>query len=491
MANNNNRLINDHAFPSFEDFIPSITRPRVEANNFEFKPSLCQMVQQSQFGGGPTESPHVYLAHFLEISDMLKINGILDDTIRLRLFPFSLKDCARYWLHSLSLGLITTWDELSQAFLAQYFPPSKTTKLRNELTSFRPRDDESLYEAWERYKELQSRCPHHGIPKWMLVQHFYNGVSLTIRSIIDASSGGDLMEKSEDEAYSALDKIAHNNYQWSCKRNEMKKPSAGVYKLDAMSIFNAKFDALTRKIDKLSMKVDSSFRGSSHTEDVAPGNIHCVNDFPSYGQEFGNVQVDFVRNYNQKPVGEMIQQLTSRIYQFATHNRMLENQIAQQTSFSSKAQGKLPSQPENPREHCKAVILRSGKIMGEGKKDEVEEEKKKEDEDKNESTSNHDEVNEEANKKKEVEKEEEEKYVSPPPYKPPLPYPQRFQKAKLDKQFGKFLKVLKKLYINIPFTDAISQMPSYDKFLKEILSNKRRLEDYETVALTEECSALL
>ncbi|XP_058003730.1 uncharacterized protein LOC131180131 [Hevea brasiliensis] len=132
---------------------------------------------------------------------------------------------------------------------------------------------------------------------------------------------------------------------------------------------------------------------------------------------------------------------------------------------------------ENPREHFKAAILRSGKIVGDKKEDELEEEKKKEDEDKNESTSNHDEVNEEANNEKEVEKKEEEKYVPPPPYKPPLPYPQRFQKAKLDKQFGKFLKVLKKLYINIPFTDAISQMPS--------------LEDYETVALTEECSALL
>ncbi|KAJ9189074.1 hypothetical protein P3X46_000407 [Hevea brasiliensis] len=105
---NNNRSIKDHAFPNFGDFRPSITRPRVEANNFELKPSLFQMVQQSQFGGGPTESPHVHLAHFLEISDMLKINGVSDDAIRLRLFPFSLKDRARKWLHSLPLGSITT-----------------------------------------------------------------------------------------------------------------------------------------------------------------------------------------------------------------------------------------------------------------------------------------------------------------------------------------------------------------------------------------------
>jgi len=64
-------------------------------------------------------------------------------------------------------------------------------------------------------------------------------------------------------------------------------------------------------------------------------------------------------------------------------------------------------------------------------------------------------------------------------------------KAKLDQQFGKFLKVLKKLYINIPFTNALSQMSSYAKFLKKILSNKRKLEEHETAALTEECSAAI
>ncbi|XP_057989076.1 uncharacterized protein LOC131172137 [Hevea brasiliensis] len=88
---------------------------------------------------------------------------------------------------------------------------------------------------------------------------------------------------------------------------------------------------------------------------------------------------------------------------------------------------------------------------------------------------------------KNIEKKEEKKEL-PKPYQSPIPFPQRFQKAKLDRQFGKFLEVLYKLYINIPFTKALSQMPSYAKFLKDILSNKRKLDDYETVALTEECN---
>ena len=73
----------------------------------------------------------------------------------------------------------------------------------------------------------------------------------------------------------------------------------------------------------------------------------------------------------------------------------------------------------------------------------------------------------------------------------PIPYPQRLKKSKLDKQFTKFLEVFKKLHINIPFADALEKMPSYVKFMKEILSKKRRLSDFETVNLIEECSAIL
>ncbi|XP_021731337.1 uncharacterized protein LOC110698248 [Chenopodium quinoa] len=57
--------------------------------------------------------------------------------------------------------------------------------------------------------------------------------------------------------------------------------------------------------------------------------------------------------------------------------------------------------------------------------------------------------------------------------------------------YGKFLDILKTLHINIPFLDAISEMPSYAKFLKDMLSNKKKLEENATVALTAECSAIL
>src|SRR5262249_15804702 len=76
-------------------------------------------------------------------------------------------------------------------------------------------------------------------------------------------------------------------------------------------------------------------------------------------------------------------------------------------------------------------------------------------------------------------------------YKPRIPYPQKPKQEKLKEQYGKFLDLFKQLHINLPFIDALAQMPNYAKFLKEILSNKRKLEDISTVTLNEECSAIL
>jgi len=83
------------------------------------------------------------------------------------------------------------------------------------------------------------------------------------------------------------------------------------------------------------------------------------------------------------------------------------------------------------------------------------------------------------------------KHITPPPFKPKIPFPQRFAKSKLDEQFKKFIEMMNKIYIDVPFTDVLTQMPTYAKFLKEILSKKRKIEEDETVNLTKECSAII
>ena len=118
----------------------------------------------------------------------MKYNGVSDDAIRLRLFPFSLKDKAKHWLISEPPNSITSWDNLSNKFLARFFPPAKAKKLRIDISSFYQYKGKSFYEAWERFKDLLRKCPHHSCTKWMQVHHFYNGLSRPIRTLIDAST---------------------------------------------------------------------------------------------------------------------------------------------------------------------------------------------------------------------------------------------------------------------------------------------------------------
>ena len=109
----------------------------VQVNNFELKTSLILFVQQNyQFVGLPGEDPNEHLSNILEICDTIKINGTTNDAIRLRLFHFSLRDKARVWLKSRPQGTLTTWDMVAKKFLEKYFPPTKSAKMRNDITSF-------------------------------------------------------------------------------------------------------------------------------------------------------------------------------------------------------------------------------------------------------------------------------------------------------------------------------------------------------------------
>lgn len=164
----------------------------------------------------------------------------------------------------------------------------------------------------------------------------------------------------------------------------------------------------------------------------------------------------------------------------------LEVQMGQlATSMKSQQQGKFPSDTEiNPKEHCKAITLRSGKQIGESL---PEEEKNSTPETETDQMV----AEQETEETQKAHKPHSISFPDNPPIKPPLPFPQRFQKTKFDTQFAKFLEIFKKIHINIPFADALEQMPNYAKFMKDVMSKKRKLEEYETVKLTEKCSAIL
>ncbi|PON43697.1 hypothetical protein TorRG33x02_333160, partial [Trema orientale] len=175
--------------------------------------------------------------------------------------------------------------------------------------------------------------------------------------------------------------------------------------------------------------------------------------------------------------------------------RNLETQIGELAiAVSSRPQGNLPSNTEmNPKEQCNVITLRSRKQI-EQTNQSILVNTPPLASSPSTSSSKQPVQPQELSEKYRVEPEKPKSKLfpdNPEPYVPPLPFPQRFYKHNMDKQFSKFLDVFKKLHINITFAEMLAQSPNYVKFLKEILSNKRKLEEYETVALTEECSAIL
>nr|GFC69272.1 reverse transcriptase domain-containing protein [Tanacetum cinerariifolium] len=127
-----------------EGYEDAIVIPAINADNFELKKGLFTLVQNKQFFGHDKEDPHAHIRYFNKITSTLKFPNVQNTSIKLMLFPFSLEGAARIWLEKEPPRSIFTWDDLVSKFINQFFPPSKTTNLRNEINNFQQRFDESF-----------------------------------------------------------------------------------------------------------------------------------------------------------------------------------------------------------------------------------------------------------------------------------------------------------------------------------------------------------
>nr|GEZ14007.1 hypothetical protein [Tanacetum cinerariifolium] len=144
----------------------AIVVPPINANNFELKQTLINHVQ--------------------------KVPNI---AIKLLLFPFSLEGEARTWLDKEPSHSILTWEDLVSKFINQFFPPSKTTYLRNEIINFLQIPNETFNEAWERFKDLLRQCPHHGFSELHQLDTFYNALNPNDQDALDSAAGGNFLDK--------------------------------------------------------------------------------------------------------------------------------------------------------------------------------------------------------------------------------------------------------------------------------------------------------
>ncbi|GJR99404.1 reverse transcriptase domain-containing protein [Tanacetum coccineum] len=125
----------------------------------------------------------------------MRFPDVPSTSIKLMLFPFSLEGSARIWLEKEPPRSILTWDDLVSKFINQFFPPSKTTNLRNEITRFQQRFDELFYEAWDRFNDLLRACPHHGFSELHQLDTFYNALNANDQDSLNSAAGGNFLDK--------------------------------------------------------------------------------------------------------------------------------------------------------------------------------------------------------------------------------------------------------------------------------------------------------
>nr|GEW18068.1 reverse transcriptase domain-containing protein [Tanacetum cinerariifolium] len=188
-----------------EGYAEAIVVPPILAEQFELKHSLINMMTTNQFFRLEKDNPHDHVSWFNKITSTIKYRDVPNSVIKLILFPFSLAGAARRWLEKEPPRSITTWEDLLSKFINEFFLPSRTTSLRNEISNFQQKIDESFHEAWDRYKDLLRACPHHGFTELHQLNTFYNALNPADQDSLNAAAGGNLLKRSTQDVLTIIE----------------------------------------------------------------------------------------------------------------------------------------------------------------------------------------------------------------------------------------------------------------------------------------------
>ena len=250
------RTMRDHIHP-LRVSAPSCIIP--PADDVAVRPYLVPLLPT--YHGMKNENPYTHLRDFEEVCTTFK-EGMMDmDLLKLKAFPLTLKDKAMIWLNSLRPRTIRNWAELQAEFLKKFFSAHKTNNLKRQIYTFAAHDGEKFYQCWERFLETISACPHHGFDTWMLVNHFYGGMSPAMRQLLETMCGGDFLSKHPDEAMDFLNYVAETSKGWdepNPRELERFKPPVsqrgGMYALNDEMEMKARLSTLARKVEELEGK---------------------------------------------------------------------------------------------------------------------------------------------------------------------------------------------------------------------------------------------
>nr|GEW76411.1 reverse transcriptase domain-containing protein [Tanacetum cinerariifolium] len=287
-----------------EGYEDAIVVPAITADNFKLKHGILTIVQNKQFFGHDKEDPHAHVRYFNKITSTLKFPNIPNTSIKLMLFPFSLEGAARIWLEKEPSRSIFTWDDLVSKFINQFFPPSKTTNLHNEITNFQQRFDESFSEAWDRFKDLLKACHHHGFSELHKLDTFYNALNSKDQDSLNSAVGGNFLDKMPRECLAIIEsksKVHYSRNKPVVAKVSMNTSTSGI----SPDVAELKDKVKALLLDKKSQNQSPATVKTVEESCVTCGGAHSYRNYPTTD---GNVYRDNIQefvsqatavNYNQ------------------------------------------------------------------------------------------------------------------------------------------------------------------------------------------------
>ncbi|XP_060959305.1 uncharacterized protein LOC133030544 [Cannabis sativa] len=524
------RTLQDYLHPT-HTATPSCIMYPMNMPNFDFKPGMIQLLPT--FHGMENESPYVHIQAFEEVVATFNNQADIINLVRLKFFPFSLKEKAKSWLYSLRPRSIGTWEEMTKVFFSKFFPPHKTSNLKRQISTFNQKDHETFHQVWERFKDLMGQCPHHGYESWRLVSYFYDGLTADKRQFVQMMCNGDFLQKDPEEALEYLEEISEKSYTWSAPSPTEKPRTAGVYQLKEEDSVKAQLEALKKQFEAFKTQEGKALQMVAKVEKQEPCFIcgatdHQPQECPNLSmlrggdEEQCNALGDYKKPYNAysntynpgwrnhpnfswKDTSQ--NQASESQWKPDQQNNSLENsmkiladsQLEFRTYFAQvieelkdikiqltklndssaiQERGKLPAQP---------LITPKGQHMAQTSTS---------------SESNLKEVNAITTRSGQSTVSPLPKTTSVPmpapdakmPQNPPVkvPFPQALKSTKkVLENHGEILDNLKQVKINLPLLHVIKQVPAYAKVIKDLCTMKRKHHVKKTAFLTEQLSAVI
>nr|GEV42849.1 DNA-directed DNA polymerase [Tanacetum cinerariifolium] len=359
---------------------------------------------------------------------------------------------ATAWFDRLPRNFINTFEKMAKMFLGKYFPPSMVTKLRNEITNFHQRPDESLFEAWEHYKLSIDHCPNHNMLLVTQIDTFYNGLTLRHRDTINAAASGTFMKRRPEECYDLNENMTahHNDWDTFVQKSESSSSITSTYDPKIVAL-KAEMAEISKNLMKV-LQINQQVKAVAHNFETY-GGPHSYNDCPATVGQTQNVYATGA--YNQGGLGT----LTSN-----TITNLKEDLKGITTRSGNTYKG-----PTIPTTSSLSKVVEH----------EIEVTKDMVPPTNNEST-------------KDIQPlvvQVETLIPNSEPVVLPL-YDQKLHDKNND-QKEKFFKIFKDLDFNISFVDALILMPKFGPTIKSLLTNKKKLFELARTPLNEHCSTVL